>query len=328
MKCLVVGCGSIGKRHLRLLNERADVILAACDVDQAAHKAVDDVSSDIRFFISLDAALAWKPDLVVVANPNAQHADTTLRSLAAGAHVLCEKPIADTVANGRKMVVASRKYRKVLAVGYSERFRPSLQHIVKMVRHGELGNLIGGRAMVGTYNTLLCARTNCRDMFGTLLVDYTHEFDYLGSIFGDVKAVACFANRLGKKKFLAVNPTTAVTVLRYASDALVSVHMDYVQHPPRRSLEVYGDRKTLELDLMTNILRIFDTDKEGFLPLTFETNRDNQFRAEHQDMIDAVRKGKRPCVTGEVGLQVLEIAEKAIRQIARGSNKEDAVVRS
>lgn len=318
MKLLVVGCGSVGKRHLRVLNERADVELAACDVDEASRKPVRNISSDIRFFIGLDAALTWKPDIVVVANPNAHHADATIRSFAAGAQVLCEKPLADTVANGRKMVAAARKYRKVLAVGYSERFRPSIQHVVKMVRAGGLGNLIGGRAMVGSYHTLLCSRKGCRDVFGTLLVDYTHEFDYLGSIFGDVKDVSCFANRLGKKKLLTVNPTTAVTVLRYSSGALVSVHMDYVQHPQRRTLEVYGDRKTLELDLQTNVLHIFDTDKEGCLTLTFETNRDNLFRAEHQDMIDAVRKGERPRVTGDAGLQVLEIAEKAIRQIAKG----------
>lgn len=324
MNVLVVGCGSIGRRHLRLLNERPDVALAACDVDAAARRPVNAIGPSIRFFADLDTALAWKPQIVVVANPNAQHAPTAIRALAAGAHVLCEKPLADSVANGRKMLAAARRRRKVLAVGYTERFRPSLQKVLEIARSGEMGRLTGGRALVGTYNTLLCARTGCRDAFGTLLVDYTHEFDFLGAIFGKVQDVSCFAHRLGRKRLLTTNPTTAVTVLRYQSGALVSVHMDYVQHPQRRLLEVFGDRKTLELDLQANVLRLFDTRLEGFQSLHFEANRDNQFRAEHEDMMAAVLTGSPPCVTGEAGLQVLQIAEKAIRQIARAAARASA----
>jgi predicted dehydrogenase len=234
-------------------------------------------------------------------------------AFAAGAHVLCEKPIADTLEDGRAMVAAANASGKVLAVGYSERFRPALAHIFQMVASGELGTVVGGRAMVGTYNTLLCAKTDYRaHVSGALLVDYTHEFDFLRAIFGEVADVHCWANDLGGRE-KRCSPSLAATLLRFQSGAIVSVHMDYVQHPQRRTLEVYGDRRTLELDLETDILRVFDPAQPGGVhSLTFDHDRNNRFRAEHQDILDAVRSGRAPRVTGEDGLKALEIAVRAI----------------
>ena len=312
-KVLVLGCGSIGRRHIRLLNERSDVDLAACDLDASVAPDVRGLAVDAAFFDSVDAALAWGPQFVVVATPNRFHCDNAIAALEAGAHVLCEKPLADTVAAGRRMVEAAEAHGRVLAVGYSERYRTSIQHIESMIKKGELGNLVGGRAMVGTYNTLLCARTGRPD-FGSILVDYTHEFDFLRAFFGEVKRLECFANDLGQKEKKG-SPAVAVTLLEYESGAVVSVHMDYVQHPQRRSVEVYGDRRTVELDLHTNVMKIFDCDEEGFHALVFDDIRDDRFRAEHEDLFEAAATGRPPRVDGPAALKALEVAERAIERI-------------
>lgn len=314
-RILVVGCGSIGRRHLQLLNERQDVECAVCDALPEALAAVKAVAPGAPLFDSLDAALEWLPVIVVVCTPNALHREVTERSFTIGAHVLCEKPIADTLEDGRAMVAAADRANRVLAIGYSERYRPSIRQVQRMAEDGELGTLIGGRAMVGTYNTLLCAKTDYREHTpGVLLVDYTHEFDFLRAIFGEVRDVHCWTNDLGKKE-KRCTPSVAVTTLRFESGAIVSVHMDYVQHPQRRTLEVYGDRGVLELDLQTDELKIFDAAEPGGHRLMhFEHERNNLFRAEHQDMLDAVLKGGTPLVTGADGLKALEIAARAIEQ--------------
>ena len=171
--------------------------------------------------------------------------------------------------------------------------------------------------MVGTYNTLLCAKTNFREqMYGALLVDYTHEFDFLRAIFGEVRDVHCWTNDLGSKE-KRCRPALAATTMRFESGAIVSVHMDYVQHPQRRSVEVFGDRKTVALDLQTDRMKIFDASREGHQVLSFDNVRDDRLRAEHQDFFDAAQKGNRPRVDGEAGLRVLEVAEQAIARIRR-----------
>ena len=252
---------------------------------------------------------------MIAATPNELHAEVSVRAFEAGAHVLSEKPIADTVANGRRMVEAAEEYGKVLSVGYTERYRPAFEFLEQMVRGGEFGTLIGGRAMVGTYNTLLCAKTDFRsNTFGALVVDYTHEIDMLRSIFGEVKEVVCRANSLAVKG-LTASPSLALMLLQYDTGALVSIHMDYVQHPQRRSLEIYGDRKVAEFDLQTDQIKVFDCDQPGHRVHQFESIRNERFMMEHQDLIDAVRSSKPVKVDGGSALAVLAVAEEALRQI-------------
>jgi UDP-N-acetylglucosamine 3-dehydrogenase len=310
---LIVGAGSIGRRHLQVLAERTDLDLAIHDSWPEALAGARQLVPAVTTFAALADALAWRPLIVIICTPNAQHRAVAEAAFAAGAHVLCEKPIADALEDGRAMVAAANASGKVLAVGYSERFRPALAHIFQMVAAGELGTVVGGRAMVGTYNTLLCAKTDYRaHVSGALLVDYTHEFDFLRAIFGEVAEVQCWANDLGGRE-KRCSPSLAATLLRFQSGAVVSVHMDYVQHPQRRTLEVYGDQRSLELDLETDILRVFDPAQPGGVrSLTFDHDRNNRFRAEHQDMLDAVQSGRAPRVTGEDGLKALEIAVRAI----------------
>lgn len=329
---LVVGCGSIGVRHLQVLRERRDVTLAACDADAAGRARALESSPGLTVFDALEAALAWGPQIVVVAVPNALHRHVAERSFAAGAHVFCEKPIADTVADGQAMVAAAARAGRVLAVGYSERFRESLEYVHQQVAAGALGSLVGGRAMVGTYQTLLCAKTDYRaEVFGALLVDYTHEFDFLRWLFGEVVEVVAMGHALGDRP-KRCRPMLAATLLRFASGAIVSVHMDYIQHPQRRTLEVFGDLKSLVLDLETDVLTAFDSAGAETQTLRFNADRNTRFRKEHQDMLDAVLRGTPPRVSGADAVKVLEIAEAAIRQCAQPrpivANEEDRLARA
>lgn len=317
LKFLVAGCGSIGLRHLGCLESRKDVNeLHAFDVNGDVKSKVKEISDRIAFHDNLDDALAISPDITVVCVPNSHHMDTTLKAFQAGSHVLCEKPIADTVEDGTRMVEAAREHGKVLSVGYTMRFHPGFEHILSMVNAGELGNVIGGRALIGTYNTLLCAKTDFRSrVFGVLLVDYTHEIDMLRAIFGEARDVVCKANSIAKKP-LTATPSLASLLIEYESDAIASVHMDYVQHPQRRILEVFGDKRAVEFDMQTDLLKVFDCEEPGYRTLQFDNPRDDRFTLEHQDIIDAMATGSSPRVTGEDAVEALKVAENAISQLA------------
>jgi len=317
MKILVVGCGSIGKRHLRVLTERHGVEIAACEIRREIFPEIQAIGDQIVIFDNLESALTWKPEIAIVSVPNQFHHTVGIQCLKSGVHVLCEKPLADSVEHGRLLVETAKEKEKVLAVGFSERYRPSFQYLENLVASGQMGRLLGGRAMVGSYNTLLCATTDSRkEQIGSLLLDYSHEFDFLRAIFGSVKDIYCVGHNLGKRKLLQQFPTLAVTVLRYQSGAIVSVHLDYIQHPQRRILEVIGEELTVELDLQTDTMKIFDWKKDGYRVLTFDPVRNERIRAEHQDMIEAVRKGTKPRVTGEEALLVQEVIEEAIKQLS------------
>jgi predicted dehydrogenase len=316
LKVLVIGCGSIGLRHLRNLTSRQDVELAAADVNGKAEDLVKAIRPDIVFFKSLAQAKSWCPSLTVVSTPNHLHLEGAEWAFEAGSHVLCEKPLADTVANGRKMVESAKKHGRILAVGFTERYRAAIDYMHSEIKNGSLGNLIGGRAMVGTYNTLLCAKNPADRLntFGNLLVDYTHELDILDGCFGDYRRLECFGNSIAEKERRA-NPSLAAILVEYKSGAVVSIHFDYVQHPERRILEIYGDRKTMVYNFKNDTLEIYDCQKQGYEVRTFNNVRDEQFNREHEDVIQAIRTGSRPKVTGEDAMRSLALAEEAIKRL-------------
>jgi predicted dehydrogenase len=92
-----------------------------------------------RSATQIDELLALKPDLAIVASPPKFHAAQTNALLAAGAHVLCEKPMAAAVVEAESMIAAAKAARRVLAIGLFRRFFPALQTVKALVTGGHLG---------------------------------------------------------------------------------------------------------------------------------------------------------------------------------------------
>ena len=333
----VVGCGSIGLRHLLNLTRLAgcgrekdgekakadlpecirkhplmpvSLKIAALDPSPAAPADVAAVCQDISFLSDWDELKKWRPEIVIVATPNHMHKKNTLDALAVGAHVLCEKPIACSSSDALEMAEAAKKANRVLAVGQTERFREATATMVKMARDGALGNLIGGRAMVGTYNTLLCAKDKKHRMenFGTIVIDYIHELDLLHAVFGPASAAHGFYNNLSRKE-LQASPTLMAAVIQYKNREIASIHFDYVQHPQRRMFEIFGDRKSLCYDFQSDTLEIWDPGQDKPQILSWNNDRNDQFVREHLDMMSAVMHGSKPQVDAETAAEVLKTAE-------------------
>ncbi len=317
MKVLVVGCGSIGLRHLRCLASRKDCRLMACDSNPAVEALIKEIDPEILFFDDYQEALKNSPELVIVCTPNEMHEKFAVMAFEAGADVLCEKPVAHTVESGKRIVAAAEKAGRILSVGYTERFRPAFRFIQEKVKSGEMGNLIGGRSMVGSYKTLMCAKSDFRShTFGIILVDFTHELDMLHSIFGPAADVSCKANSLAQKK-LSAQPSLVSMLLEYRSGAVVSIHFDYVQHPQRRIIDIYGDKQTLVYDMEANTVTVFDENSPEPEVLSFPCERDALFVYEHENMIRAIRNGTPVMVDGGQALQSLAIAEEAVNILQR-----------
>jgi len=321
MKVLVVGCGSIGLRHLRCLSARKDCRIMACDSNLNARNAVQEIDPEILFFDDYREALESGPELVIVCTPNELHEKFVTEAFSVGAHVLCEKPVAHTVESGRRIVDAAKRSGCILAVGYTERFRPAFGYILEKVKSGDMGNLIGGRSVVGSYKTLQCAKSNFRShTFGIIMVDFTHELDMFHAIFGPVRDVVCKSNSMAQKE-IPSNPSLVSTLLEYRSGAIVSLHFDYVQHPQRRVIELYGDRQSVIYDMEVNTVTVFSEDRSEPEIHSFPCERNNLFIREHDDIIRAIRTGTPVMVDGEQAMHSLAVAEEAINILSNNSKQ-------
>ena len=133
-RVIVVGCGSIGRRHARLLARRPDVTLEICDVNTDNVRRSLDETGQRTTYASYDDALSTRPDIVVIATPHVLHAEQAVRALRAGAHVLCEKPMSDTLAGARRMVAAARASDRVFSVGFNQHFHPVMRQVRDAIR--------------------------------------------------------------------------------------------------------------------------------------------------------------------------------------------------
>ena len=145
----VIGAGAISQvAHLPVLSRMEDVsVVAVCDNDLPKAQALARRFSIRNAFDDIEDLLSYtKPDAVVVCTPNHLHEVHISTSLAAGAHVLCERPLALSSAGVERIIAARQRAGRIVMVGMNHRFRSDVQAVREFIRRGELGQIKAVRA--------------------------------------------------------------------------------------------------------------------------------------------------------------------------------------
>jgi predicted dehydrogenase len=138
MRAALIGAGYIARVHARLIRELGGEVVAVCGRTLSSASAFgmgnayDNVTAMLR---------AEQPDVVHVCSPNPFHAEQTIAAFAAGAHVLCEKPMATSADDARRMIDAADKARRIGAIAYCYRGYPIVRELRRLVRGGYFGEL-------------------------------------------------------------------------------------------------------------------------------------------------------------------------------------------
>lgn len=185
LRVAIIGCGGIANgKHMPALSRIKEVqMVAFCDIiEERAQKAAGQfgvegaaVYNDYREMLEKE-----KPDVVHICTPNKSHADIAVAALEAGCHVMCEKPMAKTVADAQRMVDAAKRTGKKLTIGYQNRFRTDSIYLHEACRRGDLGDIYFAKAhairrrAVPTWGVFL----NEEEQGGGPLIDIgTHALD-------------------------------------------------------------------------------------------------------------------------------------------------------
>jgi len=141
MRIGVIGAGVIGKLRVQSILENPGTnLVGVLDFSkQAANDAIAGTSA--RAFTDLDEFMDLEMDAVVVSTPPEFHESAALAALERGRHVLCEKPLSNTVEAGRRIVEAARKANRVLAVGFNLRYYPFMKFVKTTIDQGRIGTV-------------------------------------------------------------------------------------------------------------------------------------------------------------------------------------------
>jgi predicted dehydrogenase/nucleoside-diphosphate-sugar epimerase len=139
----IIGAGYVSAHHLRALKALPSVQVAGiADLDLARANAVAKAFDLSGAYGSVEELLATDMDVVHVLTPPTSHAMLAIQALQAGAHVLVEKPMAETVEQCDRMIAAARSSGRTLGVVHSARLDPIVLRGVEIVRHGDIGKVL------------------------------------------------------------------------------------------------------------------------------------------------------------------------------------------
>ncbi|MDL2233913.1 Gfo/Idh/MocA family oxidoreductase [Ruminococcaceae bacterium OttesenSCG-928-L11] len=147
----IVGCGGIAnQKHMPSLKELPDVEMAAfCDIiEDRAVKAAKEYGGENAIVCTDYKQLIADPtiDVIHVLTPNKDHCQITVDALEGGKHVMCEKPMAKTYADAKKMLDAAKKTGKKLTIGYQSRYRQDALYLKRVCENGDLGEIYFAKA--------------------------------------------------------------------------------------------------------------------------------------------------------------------------------------
>lgn len=331
----VAGAGLIGRRHVELIRQSRSCELAAI-VDPAREASGLARDCAVPAYDSLaELFRARRPDGVIAATPNILHAQNGIDCIDNGVPVLIEKPIADSLANGARLVDAAESAQVALLVGHHRRHSRVLATARRIVREGRLGRLVAvtGSAMFYKPDDYFVSGPWRREPGGgPILINMVHEVDDLRWVCGEIDAVQALASNATRG--FPVEDTVAIG-LRFASGALGSFilsdtaaaarsweqtsreNASYASYPDEDCYLIAGVDGSLAVPTMR--LKTVTGERSWWRPMHEEiiaVERADPLAAQLEHFCDVIRGDASPLAGGRDALQTLRVT-LAIDQAAR-----------
>lgn len=246
LKVTVVGCGSIGQRHVRNLRSLGVADISGVDSDASKVEA-----AGIYRFASLEEALRERPDAVFICTPPSIHVDQAIQALEAGSHVFVEKPIAHTLDAANSLLAVADASDRLVQVGYNLRHIYTLKVLRKCMQAGLYGRPLWARLEVGQYlpdwrpsQDYRTSYTARRSLGGGIILDASHEIDLALWMFGKPVELCCMAGKVSDLEMDVED--TATILIRFESGMQADVHLDCIQRQYSRGFKIAFEKNNVE----------------------------------------------------------------------------------
>jgi predicted dehydrogenase len=309
LRTAVIGVGYLGRFHAQKYAQLPGSSLVA--VADARSEARDGMARELGCGAVADhRELLGKVDAVSVVTTTPAHFAIAADFLRAGAHVLVEKPVTETVEQARELVGIARAAGRVLQVGHLERFNATI---------------LAAEPWLAQPRFIECQRLAPYKQRGTdvdVVLDLMiHDIDIVQSIVGsDIVAIDAIGTSVFSGEIDIANAR-----LRFANGCVANTTASRVSLKTERKMRVFRDDAYLSLDLQQKILTVVrrrdEPPAEGQLPVSIEEQSFEQgdaLKAEIESFLDCIRTGRRPVVSGEDGLRALETAIRIAAEVNAG----------
>ena len=306
IKAAVIGVGYLGRFHAQKY-----AALPGCEL-----VAVVDGRADVRDAVGAEVGakpvadyreLLGKVDAISVVTPTPAHFEIADAFLAAGAHVLVEKPITETPEQAKSLIASAAKAGRILQVGHLERFNAAV---------------LAAEPHLNAPRFMECVRLAPYKERGTdvnVVLDLMiHDIDLVQSLAGsELVSIDAIGTPVFSGEIDIANAR-----LRFANGCVANTTASRVSMKTERKLRIFEDAAYISLDLQQKILTLIrkrdGVPQPGQLPVNIEEanlEQGDALKSEIESFLDCIRNNKRPVVSGEDGLRALETAIRITEQV-------------
>jgi len=262
-------------------------------------------------------------EAIINTTPNSAHLETTMAAALAGKHVFLDKPIANSVSEGRVITEFCKKKGVVLALGYQRRRESHFRWIRSQIDAGVFGKLVNAEANIsrdrlGKIDLNSWRYTAAGMPGGVMLQIGIHYADVLEYLLGPVKAVS---GRFAQLVLPGDNPDVASLVLEHESGALSTLNASYASASEYYLMNVYGKEASVYYDMHQG-LRILKRGDDSASPVPCPKN--DTFVEELEEFAGAVRGDGRPEMGGDAATKSLAVIRAGIVSAREGRRVEVA----
>ena len=308
------------------INRSGKLTITACYSRSEEKRAAFAAKYGCRAVPSYEAILA-DTDIEAVINttPNGVHLETTRAAADAGKHVFLDKPIANTVSDGRRITELCRKAGVVLALGYQRRRENQFRWIKRQIDEGLFGKLVNAEANISRDRLgkidLGSWRYQAAGMPGGVMLQIgIHYTDVLEYLLGPVKAVS---GRFARLVLPGDNPDVASLVLEHENGALSTLNASYASASEYYLMNIYGKEATAYYDVFEG-LRMLKRGEEKPVKVPFASK--DTIAEELEEFADAVRGAGAPEIGGEYATTSLAVIRAGIVSAREGRHVEIAEI--
>jgi predicted dehydrogenase len=323
MHIVVIGCGSIGKRHLSNLHLLGVEDLSVVDVRLERLNEVPQTITNVRKFTDLDQALDQSNlDGAIICTPTCHHVSVAQMVLERGLNCMMEKPLSHSLLGVENVAYGLEARGLWMMVAYAMRFHPGLLKLKGLLDESAVGRVLSVRADCGQYLPDWHPWEDYRgwymskeDQGGGAILDSSHEIDYLRWFFGDVDELMAVVTKVSDLDI--DTDDLSEVILRFRNGILGSLHLDLLQRAYRRTCTVIGTEGSIYWDYNTHTVQLYTAHSAKWQNFKYEFYRNAYFVDEIRHFLECLRGKAKPSVDFEDGRKTLEVvlaAKQSSRQ--------------
>lgn len=297
----VIGLGAMGRNHVRVYSELSDVeLVGIADVDYRLAQSLAE-KYHAKPFGDYKELFGEKLDAVSIVVPTSLHKEIAVETARAGVNMLVEKPIADTVEAAKEIIKAAKENNVKLMVGHIERFNPVVPIIKKEIEGDEISLIEITR--IGPFPPRV------KDI-GVVVDLATHDIDLIKYLTNsEFKKIHSLAS-----KSLAQHEDAAILLFEMTNGALARVTVDWLTPFKVREINIATKEKFIKASLIDQKVAAYSKYKEdgSYRVKDLNVPFSEPLKLELQAFIDCLRNNIHPPISGEDGLNALEVASQCI----------------